>query len=213
MIEREFQSAFDGLRACIEEANPDRRFFVDFDFTLLLTNSTDAFLRAARPRPIYWLLLKAVGLARPWVFRGANGVFLYRDAMRLQLMHRLRPSLAEDYEQIADQVFERYGNHALIDLFAKVPDDNIAIVSFGLKQTIERMLRNTRFKDCAVIASEPDRLVADRARGKLEMLREANLLPDPDRDAVITDSRKDDQDLLDHVRHGFHIKWLPTGPG
>lgn len=207
MIDPAYQPALDTLRACIAEDRADRHYFVDFDYTLLLTNSTDAYLQSARPKFVFWPILKALGLARPWVFRGKNSVFLYRDSMRIGVLHTLRPGLKTDYERIADQIFETHKNDALISALTPVASEQITIVSFGLTEIIRTMLQNTRFRDCQIVASTPDRLVADRARGKLEMLKEVGLVPDAERDVVITDSMRDDQDLLEHVRHGFHIKW------
>lgn len=135
-------------------------------------------------------------------------MFLYRDATRLSFMHWLRPSLAADFGQIAHHEYDTHQNQQLVDMLGSVESDKIVIVSFGLKSAIETMLKSTRFRDCAVIASSPDQLVEDRKRGKLEMLKDANLTPDPALDAVITDSKRDDHDLLDYVERGFHIKWL-----
>ena len=207
MIDPAYQPALDRLRDCVAENHPDRRYYVDFDYTLLLTNSTDAYLQSARPKAVFWPVLKTLGLARPWVLRGSNGVFLYRDSMRLSALHALRPALASDYDLVADQVFETHKNETLLSVLAPVESQKIVIVSFGLTDAIRTMLRKTRFQDCTIVASSPDQLVADRARGKLAMLGDVGLMPDASRDAVITDSKRDDQDLLDHVQNSFHIKW------
>lgn len=202
-----FQPTVDRLRKCISERDKDRRYFVDFDYTLLMANSTDKYLQSARPAFIFRPLLKLIGFIRPWKLRGSNSVFLYRDATRLSFLQGLRPALAADFDLIADREFDAHQNQQLVDMLSSVESDRIVIVSFGLKSTIEAMLRSTRFSGCPIVASSPDRLVEDRRRGKLEMLQDAKLTPDSVLDVVVTDSKFDDQDLLEFVEHAFHIKW------
>ncbi len=63
---------------------------VDFDETLCLSNSTEAFLGTARPALLAALLLRTLDLLAPWrLVRGA-----VRDAWRIALVRRLFPGVA-----------------------------------------------------------------------------------------------------------------------
>lgn len=200
--------AIDALEECIRERDPDRRYFIDFDFTLLLASSTDEYLQSARPSFVFRPFLKLLGLVRPWVFRGKNGVFLYRDATRLDIMHKLRPPLLSDFQEIARERFVLKKNDKLLQMLELVDPGKITIVSFGLKDAIRAMLKDSRLESCDIVASSQKRLVADRRIGKIQMLEAAQCLPNRSRDVIITDSDRDDRDLLEYVEHGFHIDWL-----
>jgi len=200
--------AIDALEECIRERDPDRRYFIDFDFTLLLASSTDEYLQSARPSFVFRPFLKLLGLVRPWVFRGKNGVFLYRDATRLDIMHKLRPPLLSDFQEIARERFVLKKNDKLLQMLELVDPGKITIVSFGLKDAIRAMLKDSRLESCDTVASSQKRLVADRRIGKIQMLEAAQCLPNRSRDVIITDSDRDDRDLLEYVEHGFHIDWL-----
>ncbi len=207
MTDLDYTQRIEALAALIAESQPDRRYFVDFDFTLMLANSTDTYIGSAQPRFIFWPLVKALGLLRPWVLRGENSNFLYRDATRLKFVKTLRPRLTEDFSAIADETFKRHQNTALIDLLAQVDPSQIVIVSFGLTDVLKNLLLETRYSSSLIVASTHENMTRDRGRGKLGMLRDNDLLPDPSRDAVITDSARDDLDLLNYVDHAFHIEW------
>ena len=200
-------STLEALRACIADDHPERRYFIDFDYTLMLASSTDTYLQSARPKLFFWPVLKAIGLFRPWVLRGQNGVFLYRDAMRLAVLERLRPNLMTDLEQRAVQVFETHENKALVETLQEIPADRIVIVSFGLTKVIKALLKQTPFEQSTVVASQSDQLVDDRRAGKLKMLEKAGYFPNPELDVVVSDSYRDDKDLLEFVNHNFYIKW------
>ena len=200
--------ALEALEKCIAECDPERRYFIDFDYTLLLASSTDEYLQSARPSLVFRPLLKLIGLLRPWVFRGENGVFLYRDATRLDLMHRLRPALAKDFEKIASACFKAKKNDKLLRMLDLVDPSKITIVSFGLTEAIRLMLRDSRLQCCDIVGSCQKQMISDRQNGKIKMLEAANCLPHPSRDVIITDSDQDDRDLLDYVENGFHIEWL-----
>ena len=197
----------EALRACIADDHPERRYFIDFDYTLMMASSTDAYLQSARPKLIFWPILKALGLFRPWVLRGENGVFLYRDAMRLGVLERLRPKLMADLEQRAAHLFETHKNEVLTMGLQAIPAHRIVIVSFGLTKVIKALVAQTPFKDSVIVASETDQLVDDRKLGKLGMLEKAGYFPNPTLDVVVSDSYRDDKDLLEFINHSFYIKW------
>ena len=200
--------AIDALEKCIKESDPNRRYFIDFDFTLLLASSTDEYLQSARPSFLFRPFLKLLGLVRPWVFRGRNGVFLYRDATRLNVMQKLRPALSSDFEGIARERFALKKNDKLLQMLEAVDPSKITIVSFGLKDAIRSMLKGSQLESCDIVASSQKDLVTDRRNGKIQMLEAAQCLPDRTGDVIITDSDHDDRDLLEYVEHGFHIEWL-----
>ncbi|MEL6856793.1 MAG: HAD family hydrolase [Pseudomonadota bacterium] len=197
----------EALQACVAQDTDERRYFVDFDYTLLLANSTDTYLQSARPKPLFWLILKALGLFRPWLLRGVNSVFLYRDAMRLALIERLRPALLADLEARASEIFAAHENTELTATLKTVPAERIVIVSFGLTKVIAAILATSRFKDSTIVASQSERLIDDRKSGKLKMLERAGFFLNPELDVVVSDSYRDDQDILETVTQSFFIKW------
>jgi hypothetical protein len=64
------------------------RIIVDFDETLCLRNSTEAWLGAARPGFVAACLLRCLDVLAPWrLWRGIE-----RDALRVALVRRLFPA-------------------------------------------------------------------------------------------------------------------------
>ncbi len=80
-------------------------------------------------------------------------------------------------------------------------------ITIGLTKVIKALLKQSPFENSIIVASRSDQLVDDRKMGKLKMLEKAGYFPNPELDVVVSDSYRDDQDLLEFVNHSFYIKW------
>jgi len=204
-------SRFNTLKQLIETDPADRHYFVDFDHTLLLTNSTDLFINSARPRYVFWPLFKALGLLRPWILMGKNSTLLWRDPVRVKLAHFLQgKGMARFFSESASQLWRQKKNAELCNVLSEIPIESITIVSFGVDEVIQTLLKGTEFEHARIIAPTLSTLTKERRKGKVGMMRERGVFFNKNRDVVITDSATDDADLLARVENGFHIEWHPT---
>ena len=200
----------DDLRRLIATDSSDRHFYVDFDHTLLLTNSTDLLINSARPRFFFWPLMKGLGLLRPWIVMRQGSTLLWRDPIRVRVVRYLQGKrVVDSFRKRARGLWKRYKNEELFEILQPLPPESITIVSFGVDEVIHTLLRGTKFEKIQVIAPTAVTMTKERRKGKLGMLRERGIVLNKDRDVVITDSLEDDADLLERVDQGFHIEWYP----
>lgn len=196
------------LTKLIELDSADRHYYVDFDYTLLLNNSTDLYINSAHPRFLFWPIMKAVGLIRPWVLMGREGTLIWRDPIRVQIIQRLLGArIDEQFQKNSERLWHKFKNKELYELLEKVPQSSVTVVSFGIEKVISALLQGTKFQNTQIIAPTIATLSDERRKGKLSMLRGRGIVINKSRDVVITDSAKDDADLLAYVEHGFHIQW------
>lgn len=196
------------LKDLIENDYENRHFYVDFDHTLLLTNSTALLINSARPRFIFWPLLKGLSLLKPVIVLRQRGTSQWRDPIRVRLVRYLRgKQVVETFRKRSAQLWQRYKNDQLCELIQKLPPSNVTIVSFGIDEVILTLLKGTSFENIKIIAASAATMTKERQKGKLGMLRERGVVFDPERDIVISNSREDDADLLARVEQGFHIEW------
>lgn len=196
------------LKDLIENDYENRHFYVDFDHTLLLTNSTALLINSARPRFIFWPLLKGLSLLKPVIVLRQRGTSQWRDPIRVRLVRYLRgKQVVETFRKRSAQLWQRYKNDQLCELIQKLPPSNVTIVSFGIDEVILTLLKGTSFENIKIIAASAATMTKERQKGKLGMLRERGVVFDPERDVVISNSREDDADLLARVEQGFHIEW------
>lgn len=199
--------ALEQLRADLSAAAAAGRIYLDFDHTVFLWNSTEAFLNEARPSGLLGPLLKVVSGFVPWKFIGKNGYFIWRDAIRLMLVMLLAPWTAGRFRRAAPGIYAKERNLLLEDALKGIDPSRIVIVSFGVDWIIRALLKGSALENAALVAPGLLSQPGARSRGKVELLRKAGYEINPDTDIVVTDSGKDDADLLKAARHGHVIRW------
>lgn len=195
------------LREYIARQPAAGRIYLDFDHTLFLWNSTEAFLNEARPSGVLAPLLKLVSGLVSGKRLGRNGYFVWRDAVRIAIVLLLSPWTLSRFRKAAPEIFARERNTLLEAAVSGVDPSRIVIVSFGLHWIIRALLKGSRFEQAVIVAPGLFQLPAARRRGKLAMLARRGFTLDPDADIVVSDSAKDDADILKAVRHGVLIRW------
>jgi len=202
------QERIEALKRLVKEDPEGRHFFVDFDHTLLLTNSTDLLINSARPRFIFWPLMKGLGLLRPWIVMRQGSTLLWRDPIRIRVIRYFQGKrLVNSFRANAKRLWRQYRNPELFEILETLPVENLTIVSFGVDEVIHTLLQGTSLENVRIIAPTSVTMTKERRKGKLGMLRERGIVLNKFRDVVITDSATDDADLLERVEQAFHIEW------
>ncbi|MFN3313913.1 MAG: hypothetical protein ACK46Q_10645 [Hyphomonas sp.] len=184
------------------------RVLVDFDHTLFLWNSTEAFVDSTRPAFYTAILLKVLGALAPWRVFGKRGYFIWRDFFRMILCYLMAPWTGLVFRRRAGDIFREQLNTELDRMLAGTPPEKIVIVSFGFRHVIRTLIAGTRYENATLVAPGLFDSVRYRKAGKVEMLRDAGIMPDPDTDILITDSAVDDADMLAMLPgRGYVIEW------
>ena len=197
----------DLLRQDIGHLAETGHVYLDFDHTLFLWNSTEAFLDEARPSSILAPLLKLVSGLVPWKFLGKNGYFVWRDAVRVAMVLLLAPWTLGRFRKAAPDIYARERNRLLEAAVGGLDPSRIIIVSFGLHWIIRALLKGSPFEHATIVAPGLFELPSARARGKLAMLARNGFTINPDTDIVVSDSARDDADILKAVRQAHVIRW------
>ena len=184
-----------------------RKFIVDFDHTLMLSNSTEEFLNCGRPSSIVALLLKAIGALKPWMLFGENGYKVWRDVIRVSLVLLLAPWTVFLFKKKSKTIFQRRLNTELDKILESVDINNIVIVSFGFDFVLKALVKGSKYEQCQIVAPSIGTMAKYRSEGKLSLLKDHGLNFDTKNDVVITDSEIDDADLLAEYANGVHIEW------
>ncbi len=185
-----------------------KRVLVDFDHTLFLWNSTEAFVDSTRPAFYTAILLKILGALAPWRMFGKHGYFVWRDFFRMILCYLTAPWTGLVFRRRAGDIFHKQLNTELDRMLAGTPPENIVIVSFGFRHVIRELISGTRYEQATLVAPGLFESLRYRKAGKVEMLRDAGITPDPATDILITDSPIDDADMLARLPgRGYVIEW------
>lgn len=200
-------AAADRLQADLRHAAPGARVFVDFDHTLFLWNSTEAYLDHVRPGSVFAPILKLISGLVPWRAFGRNGYFVWRDFVRLLFVILFTPWTRGRFGKRAPDLFAAHLNVRLDAMLQGIDPSRIVIVSFGLASVIRPLLAGSRYAQATLVAPGLFDQPGARARGKVEMLRKAGFEIDPSADIVITDSAKDDADLLAAAQKSHVVEW------
>lgn len=188
------------------ESHLDQRYFVDFDHTLYLKNSTEVFLGCARPAFLVAPLLKILAISRPWnaLPGGANR---WRDIIRVLTVIVLTPWTIALFSIRAESLFAKHHNRELEEKLANVSPEKIVIASFGLHFIIKGLLKHSRYSRAKLIA--PSLMSSPRVRkfGKLDLLKRNGYLPDAQNDIFYTDNAIDDADVVAHVAQSHVVQW------
>lgn len=195
------------LRRDMASLAPEGRIYLDFDHTLFLWNSTESLLNEARPSSVLAPLLKIVSGLVPWKLVGRDGYFIWRDVVRLLMIFILAPWTIGRFRKAAPAIYARERNRILEATVAGVDPGRIVIVSFGLHWVLRALLKGSALEGARIVAPGILDLGPARARGKIALLAKAGFVINPDTDIVVSDSAKDDADILAAAAHGHLIQW------
>ena len=182
---------------------------VDFDETLWLRNSTETYLRSARPRIVALVLLKVLDLVRPWaLLPGGRSRFLYRDWFRVLTVTVLLPWCLPRWRRSAADLGLRWRNQALLD--ALVGGGTPLVVTFGFAQIVRPLLAGVDPAARLIVASSLLRGHRPRAEGKQAAARR-ELGDDAVAGALFVTDSQDDADLLLACRTPLLLTWPDVG--
>ncbi|MEO1576104.1 MAG: hypothetical protein AAFU65_14260, partial [Pseudomonadota bacterium] len=194
--------SLDTLQAHLD-SDPDARIYVDFDYTLFGSNSTEVFVNSGQPAFVAALILRVLRGLRVWSWtRRPNGSFLWRDAIRIWAVMVLLPWTFALFKKRAPALFRRYANEPLAGWLSQLDPARVVIVTNGYKPIVRALLRDHPLARATLVGSTLSRPTHVRRQGKLEHLDQLGLRPVPVRDIVLTDSM-DDADLLAAVDRGY----------
>ena len=186
-----------------------RVLFIDFDYTLFGSNSTELFLLHARPRWFVSLLIALVRDLEPWRLIYWARFQRFRDYVLVMLTILLSPWNLWRWRRDAPTLFAAYTTHPLARALADQPTDRTVIVSFGFEVVIRPLLRDSPWHACSLVSTP---VLAGKlwfANGKTVLVRHAGFDREIASAAFITDSEAD-ADLLAAVEDGSLIE--RTGP-
>ena len=196
------------LERQLRASSHPERVLVDFDHTLFLWNSTEAFVDSTRPAFYTAIFLKILGALGPWRVFGKRGYFIWRDFFRMMLCYLMAPWTGLVFRRRAGEIFREQLNTELDRMLANTPPEKIVIVSFGFRHVIRALIAGTRYERATVVAPGLFDSARWRKAGKVEMLRAAGITPDPATDILITDNAVDDADMLALLPGcGYVIRW------
>ncbi len=191
----------------IRSAAPGTVLLVDFDETLLLTNSTQTFVRAARPYFFSALLFAILEKLRPWRFIPAGGrSILLREWIRLLAVMTCFPWTLWLWRRQAGTVAREWGNHELIKALRARPDCRLVITSYGWRALLVPILEKMALPAYEIDACRLSTFRRDRLRGKPFRLR-ALLGEEALRGALLITDSPDDLDLAQVVDRCCLLKW------
>lgn len=163
---------------------------VDLDETLYLRNSTEDFIDTAVPGPMALLVLTVLAIVRPW--RWTGGVQT-RDAWRVGFILALFPWTLGRWRKRVRATAPELLNAPLADAL-RDRGRPFTIATLGFGPVVRPLVDDLGFPEAELIACRPFAPV-DRARGKLELVRDRLGSPAVAEAMVLTDSG-DDAPLL-----------------
>jgi len=183
---------------------------LDFDGTILLRNSTEAYLDTAWPRPVAAILLALLDLLKPWrLFPGAKRAFIYCDWIRVITVTLILPWTAVLWHRQAARVARTYANTPLLDRLTAWPPESISVATFGFRFIVAPLLASIAPKMKLAVAGSLLGGFALRRSGKAPALLTAIGAGIMSKSLVITDSM-DDADLAS-VSAGMVVLNCPAG--
>ncbi len=196
--------------AALEAAFPSlegRWLLLDFDETLWLRNSTEAFLAAARPGFLAWLLLLPVRVSRPlWRPRAPSDLGHRQDWLRIRVVTLLMPWTLSRWRRRARALGEERRNLRLIGLVERARPARIVVVTNGFAPVVAPLLEGIGLKVDTLVAAPLRGGGAWRMRGKVANVAAALPAAALDRACFVTD-HPDDAALLGRVATGLLCKW------
>ena len=200
-----------GAIAVVESAK--NIIVIDFDETLFLRNSTEAYLDTIQPRPLGAILLFALKLVRPWRWLPAH---LRADDLSKDWIFVLSATLLFPWTPIvwkykAKKLAQTYWNQPLIEAIARNPEARVIVATLGFSWIVNPLLKHLpeEVKPKVEVPSIACGLfsgASNRATGKLEMVRETVGDASLSKAIVVTDSATD-MPLLCAVETPCLVQW------
>lgn len=195
------------------------RYFVDFDHTLLRSNSTQELLRLARPFALIWPIFIAISLVMKVFGVRRRTRMIWEDALKVRVLRLLNPRVLRRLDETGPNIAEQRLNADVVRQLRDIPREQITIVSFGFLPVIRSILKHTEFADCQIIAPAFGAGPEARRKGKIAMLASHGVMPSS-HDVVMTDNVIDDADLVaavdqvveitaDHDSYHYPQPYLP----
>ncbi|WP_419758713.1 HAD family hydrolase [Acidisoma sp.] len=179
--------------------------FVDFDYTLFGSNSTELFIASCRPSLLVAIIEFAVRRCIPWRLTGFSGYFRLRDFVCCMAIIVLCPWSIFMWRRRAPKLFERHVSKQIAARLSEAAADRIVIVSFGLNAIIRPLLKGSPWQDVRLIATPSLPPPQYFGRGKLPVVRKYFGAADIAASTFLTDSL-DDRDLLEASGDGILIE-------
>ena len=205
--------SYENVFLAIESATQDNPVIVDFDETLFLRNSTQAYLESIYTRPLGMLFLLVVKALKPWRFLPAplNRKDVSRDWFLVMGATILFPWTLLVWQKRAESLAQQYCNRPLaqtIDANAQPP---VVIATLGFGFIVNPLIRHlpmssVKTNRVQIIACRFWQGILDRAAGKLKMVRAVLDERSVSQSIVVTDSDTD-QPLLDVVAAPCLLTW------
>jgi hypothetical protein len=195
------------LTSAIGKAAPHTTVLVDFDETLFLRNSTEAYLDRLFPQCLGVLLLKSLDWLQPWNYlpnsiRGEQS----RDWLRVMIATLLFPWTLLIWRLSAKKLASSYRNIELMEILDRNPTLKIVIATDGFELIVRPLANFLGFTGQQILACRFWRGGSDRHAGKTERIIN-NLGTETVAQAIaITDSIHDTP-LLSAVATPFLIRW------
>jgi phosphoserine phosphatase len=191
-------------KATLERATSGQgRIFVDFDHTLLASNSTELFLAHCRPSWLAALVDFFVREFIPWRLLGIGDSYCFRDYLACVILLIVSPWNFWLWRNKAPALFETYKSADIAAFLSSVAIGRVTIVTFGMTFVV-RALVAAQYPLVEVVGTPILKGIFCLRRGKVEILRRMYDATAFKTAIAISDSR-DDLDLLSAVGDGFLI--------
>jgi hypothetical protein len=189
---------------------------LDLDETLYLRNSTEDFIDCARPQASALLLLKLLGVLRPWRWTGGA---VTRDVWRVNLVRTCFPGTIRLWHERLPILASRFANLRLLAAISRT-DQEIVVATAGFQHIVVPLVAALGLPDARIVAARWSTF-ADRRTGKRALVTEA-LGPVAVSTALVLTDSADDLPLLAacalplrtiwpeaHYREGLSGAYLP----
>lgn len=180
---------------------------VDFDETLLLRNSTEAYLDSLQPRLLGTIFLLFLEKLQPW--RWLPKSLRSRESsdwIRVVLATLFFPWTLLTWRRQAKRLAQRQTNWPLLESLKSNPYAKIVVATRGFEFIVKPLLAHMPLTVETLVGCRFFKGGRDRQLGKEEMLARHFSAAALREAAVITDSH-DDASLLAIVRHPFLVQW------
>lgn len=180
---------------------------VDLDETLLLCNSTAAFLASAQPSLLAYLLIKLLGVIKPWRWTGGVAT---RDAWLVRTILLFMPWSLAAWRRQAPALVQDHLNRSLADRLRNHRDP-VLVATLGFTPIVRPLIDAAELGDRCQLLSMSPWTSEDRRRGKLELAQRLIGADQLAASLVITDS-VDDLSLLSAGRVPLRVIWPESRP-
>ena len=179
--------------------------FIDFDYTLFGSNSTELFIATCRPSFLVAIIEFAIRRCVPWRLTRLSGYFRLRDFVCCMAIIILCPWSLFMWRRRAPQLFEQFASKEVATRLSGISTGRVTIVSFGMKAIIKPLLKASMWRDARLLATPLLPSPQYFGRGKLPLVRQYFDDTQIAASTFLTDSL-DDQDLLEASGDGILIE-------